>query len=74
MSGNFMILTIFEIIIAAALIIGLFNEGRLADFEEMMFKKIKRLFCKGKGKNAPEKINGGRRTKTSANHPDRRCA
>ena len=43
MSGNFVILTVLEIIIATALIIGLFNEGRLADFEEKMFKKIKCL-------------------------------
>ena len=44
MSGNFIILTIFEVIIAAALIIGLFNERKLADFEEMMFKRIKHFF------------------------------
>lgn len=74
MSGNFIILTIFEVIIAAALIIGLFNERRLADFEEIMFKKIKHFFCKGKVKNTPKKISSCRRTKTSANRPDRRCA
>lgn len=74
MSGNFIILTIFEVIIAAALIIGLFNEGRLADFEEMMFKKIKCLFCKGKRQNAPKKISSCRRIKASANHSGRRCA
>ena len=73
MSGNFIILTIFEVIVAALLIIGLFNEGRLADFEEMMFKKIKRLFCKGKRQNAPKKISSCRRIKASANQQRNRC-
>lgn len=74
MSGNFIILTIFEVIIAALLIIGLFNERKLADFEEMMFKRIKHFFCKDKGKNAPKKISSCRRIKTPSGHSRRRCA
>ena len=74
MSGSFTVLTIFEIIIAAALIIGLFNEGKLADFEESLFKKIKRLFCKGKGNDISKKVSGCRRMKPSAGHSGRKCA
>ena len=74
MSGNFVILTVLEIIIATALIIGLFNEGRLADFEEKMFKKIKCLLFGRKIKCVSKNVNSCRKIKASASHSGRRCA
>lgn len=36
--------TIFEIIIVAVLIVGLFNEEHIADWEQRQFEKIKAKF------------------------------
>lgn len=34
--------TLIEILIATALIIGFFNEGKIADFEQKIFNKFKK--------------------------------
>ncbi len=48
MSGSFVILTVFEILAAALLIVGLFKEDALADFEEKAVRVIKRMFRAGR--------------------------
>lgn len=42
MTTPYTIQTILEFLIAGALIIGFFNESKIADFEKKIFNKIKR--------------------------------
>lgn len=41
-----LIQTIIEAVVVVALIIGLFNEEKIADFEQQLFKKIASIFKK----------------------------
>lgn len=40
----YIIQSVFEIIIVAVLIVGLFNEGHIAEWERRQFEKIKAKF------------------------------
>ncbi len=42
----FFIVTILEFSVAGFIIWGLFNEKKLVDFEDRMFAKIKKKFCR----------------------------
>lgn len=42
-----LIQSIIEIIVVVALIVGLFNESKIADWEQRQFEKIKAKFAEG---------------------------